>query len=64
MNTEASVKSAYDRGGADAYYCRRFRPHYYNGTERVEITDKASPEYAAYVQGAHDEVGTKDWGHE
>ena len=61
MNT-VSVKSAYDRGGADAYYRRPCRPHYYNGTERVEITDKESPEYQAYVQGARDEVGNKDWG--
>jgi len=60
---------AYDRGGADAYYGRRFDPHYYEGdtynSVRVAITDKTSEEYKSYAAGYQDTVDAgdfKDWG--
>jgi hypothetical protein len=59
----------YDRGGADAYYRRRFDPHYYAGdTEksfRVQIEDPESEDWKAYEAGFRDtkESGDlKDWG--
>lgn len=61
--------SAYDRGGADAYYRRSFSPHYYEGdtysSKRVEIVDRDSEEYKAYARGYQDAVYAgdfKDWG--
>jgi len=59
----------YDRGGADSYYRRSFDPHYWpDGTGfgvRIDITDRDSPEWAAYKQGYDDNesIGDyKDWG--
>ena len=56
----------YDRGAADAYYRRRFSPHYYEGStynsSYVEITDWDSPEYEAYAAGYREQTGEKDWG--
>ncbi len=57
---------AYDRGSADRYYGRGIDPHYYTGatyaSDRIEITDTASPEYAAYIQGYNEQTEEKDWG--
>jgi hypothetical protein len=61
--------SAYDRGGADAYYRRKFEPHYYRGdtynSERIELFDPESDVYKAYAKGYQDTVDAgdfKDWG--
>ena len=61
--------SAYDRGGADAYYRRKFEPHYYKGdsysSERIELLDPSTKDYQAYKQGYQDQVDSgdfKDWG--
>lgn len=46
--------SPYDRGAADAYYGRRFYPHYNawdKSPVRVEILDPDAPEYDAYMAG-------------
>lgn len=58
----------YDRGGADAYYRREFRPHYFkDGTyssEEVTI-EPGTPEHAAYTRGYMDTLASgdvKDWG--
>ena len=58
----------YDRGSADAYYGRPFRPHYfvgatYDSPEVIINHNKWSPEYAAYKLG-YDETpfNQKDWG--
>lgn len=58
----------YDRGSADSYYQRGEDPHYYVGdtysSERVEITDKDSEEYKAYMAGYNDNEklrNFKDW---
>ena len=59
---------AYDRGSADAYYGRPFRPHYFAGatyqSTEVIITDQVSPEYWAYCAGYEDTTDRKDWGDE
>jgi hypothetical protein len=59
--------SPYDRGSADAWYRRAFRPHKYpQGTyqcERVELTD---PEEIEAYRAGYEEMcaagGHKDWG--
>lgn len=61
---------ALDRGDADSYYHRGEDPHYFVGetgsSEKVEITDKDSEEYKAYMIGyLYNErvLGSfKDWG--
>lgn len=68
MPIEPNRKSGgpYDRGGADAYYGRRFNPHWWDGTTRKTIEPETEPEsYAAYYAGYWDtfEHGDrKDWG--
>lgn len=59
--------SAYDRGSADAWYGRPFRPHYFVGatyqSEEVIIRDEFSPEFEAYCAGYEESpFGQKDWG--
>lgn len=64
--------SPHDRGDADAYYRRKFRPHYFKyPTEKregtyEEITDLTEEERAAYTAGYEEafEIGGKDWGEE
>jgi hypothetical protein len=70
MNTEVKYNKRhggpYDRGSADAWYGRRFNPHYYSGDTRsstlIEITDDESPEYDAYRAGYNEQTDRKDWG--
>lgn len=62
--------SPYDRGRADSYYRRPFKPHWVNydappGDERILTIEKGTPEYDQYKQGFNDneEAGEyKDWG--
>lgn len=58
----------YDRGSADSYYRRGFRPHYFSGgtyqTPEILIKE-GTPEYEAYAAGYADneQAGNfKDWG--
>jgi hypothetical protein len=58
----------FDRGSADSYYGRPFRPHYFEGatysTSEV-IPAEGSEEYAAYEAGfMYNEMNgdKKDWG--
>lgn len=57
---------AYDRGSADRYYGRPFRPHYFVGSSynSEEITEEnmTSEEITAYTAGFEDETSRKDWG--
>ena len=57
---------AYDRGSADAYYCRLFDPHYYRGatyqSERVGLADMTAAEITAYTAGYNGTTERKDWG--
>jgi predicted HD phosphohydrolase len=44
----------YDRGGADSYYRRPFRPHYFAGAtyqSTEHVAEKGTPEYEAYKAG-------------
>lgn len=59
----------YDRGGADSYYRRGFKPHYYSGasmqSEEIPEVLMTSVEIDAYRAGynANEELGDfKDWG--
>ena len=59
----------YDRGGADSYYRRGCKPHYYtadtHNSTRVEREDMTDAEIRAYEAGYKDneEAGDfKDWG--
>jgi hypothetical protein len=59
----------YDRGGADSYYRRPFKPHYFRGKsyQSEMVTDLTPEETLAYSQGWADneEWGDhKDWGQE
>lgn len=55
----------YDRGSADSYYRRGFRPHYYTGgtytSERVEEADMTREQIAAYSAGYHDNEARGDY---
>jgi len=58
--------SAYDRGSADAWYGREFRPHYFTGdtyqSKEILIQDEASPEFEAYAAGYRDTpFAQKQW---
>jgi hypothetical protein len=59
----------YDRGGADSYYGRGFRPHYFVGdtyrSDVVELEDMTPEEITAYSAGYRDnedDGNFKDWG--
>ena len=60
--------SAWDRGGADSYYHRPPRPHYFTGAtyQSTEVlAQPGSPEWEAYMAGyEHNERygDKKDWG--
>ena len=58
----------FDRGSADAWYKRKFHPHYYvhdtHSSEYIKI-EEGTPEYEAYVAGwnyQHSLGDYKDWG--
>lgn len=57
----------FDRGGADYWYGRPFRPHYFEGAtyQSEEITDLDADQVAAYRAGydaAEAQGDQKDWG--
>jgi hypothetical protein len=63
-----NIKNAEDRGSADAYYGRRFNPHYLVpnefGGHVCEVVNEGTPEYEAYKNGYCNEHDRKDWGHD
>jgi len=59
----------YDRGGADSYYRRGFKPHYYSGgtmqSDEIPEALMTPDEIKAYTKGFDDneDLGDfKDWG--
>ena len=59
----------YDRGAADSYYRRGFKPHYYTGdtsqSERIEKDGMTNEQIEAYQAGYDDNEADgnyKDWG--
>lgn len=61
-----TVKSAADRGSADAYYGRKFNPHYLKPNEHgghdKQPVEKDTAEYDAYHHAYVNEDDRKDWG--
>jgi hypothetical protein len=58
----------YDRGRADAYYRRAYRPHYYKGatglSEEVSEEQMTKEEISAYWSGYEEAIRSgdfKDW---
>jgi hypothetical protein len=56
---------AYDRGSADSYYRRRFRPHYFKGgsyqSEEVTEDQMTAEEIEAYTAGYRDNEEAGDF---
>ena len=68
MTTEYDQRHGgpFDRGGADSYYGRPERPHYFEGGsyQSKEITDLTDDEVAAYMAGYEDNElygSKKEW---
>jgi hypothetical protein len=55
-----------DRGSADAYYRRPYRPHYFKGatydSEKVEKADMTKKEIAEYMAAYNAQTDFKDYG--
>jgi len=58
----------WDRGCADAYYCRVWQPHYYEGdtmnSAKVEMQDMSAEDIVAYTAGYNqtkDDGFVKEW---
>jgi hypothetical protein len=69
MRTDRGHGSPYDRGSADSYYQRSFRPHYfvrdtYNSDEiqQSEMTLEEVQEYTRGWQANQASGNFKDWG--
>lgn len=64
MTYDKSHGSPYDRGSADYYYSRQYKPHWYpEGTgrgERIEEADMTPEEIDAYDAGYKEETERKD----
>jgi hypothetical protein len=57
---------AYDRGSADSYYGREYRPHYFTGntyqSTEIEEVDMSEEEIAAYMAGYNETpFAQKEW---
>ena len=68
MRKHARHGGPYDRGAADAYYRRKFAPHYFKGatysSTMVEGCDMTADELMEYEQGwddAHAEGNYKEY---
>jgi len=69
MDYDTRHGGPYDRGGADSYYRRGFKPHYYSGgtmqSDEIPEVLMTKNELDAYQKGYDDneELGDfKDWG--
>ena len=55
-----------DRGSADRYYNRRYRPHYYEkhtgGSPRIEKENMTVEQILEYTKGYNEEIECKDYG--
>lgn len=58
--------SPYDRGSADRYYGRPYRPHFFAGGtgHTPRLTDLTPMQLEAYAAGYEEETDVKDWGTE
>jgi len=69
MRLDRGHGSPYDRGSADSYYQRSFRPHYFVGdthrSEEIQQSDMSLEECQEYIRGWQDNQASgnfKDWG--
>jgi len=69
MRLDRGHGSPYDRGSADSYYQRSFRPHYFVGdtyrSEEIQQSDMTLAECHEYIRGWQDNQASgnfKDWG--
>jgi hypothetical protein len=69
MDYDTRHGGPYDRGGADSYYRRGFKPHYYSGgtmqSDEIPEVLMTTNEVDAYRAGYNDneDLGDfKDWG--
>lgn len=69
MNTERRHGGPYDRGAADSYYQRSFRPHYFVGdtynSDEIQQSEMTLEEIEEYTRGWRENQEAqnfKDWG--
>ena len=65
MNYDSRHGGAYDRGSADRYYRRPFKPHFYLGatgmSTLIEEDSMTDTEISAYSAGYDEEYDQKDY---
>lgn len=69
MRLDREHGSPYDRGSADSYYQRPFRPHYFVGdtynSEEIQQSEMTLEEIEEYIRGWRENQAAgnfKDWG--
>jgi len=69
MRLDRGHGSPYDRGSADSYYQRSFRPHYFVGgtynSDEIQQSEMTLEEIAEYTRGWRENQASgnfKDWG--
>ena len=69
MRLDRGHGSPYDRGSADSYYQRSFRPHYFAGdtynSDEIQQSEMTFEEIQEYIRGWRENQASqnfKDWG--
>ena len=69
MRLDRGHGSPYDRGSADSYYQRSFRPHYFVGdtynSDEIQQSEMTFEEIQEYIRGWRENQAAqnfKDWG--
>ena len=69
MRLDRGHGSPYDRGSADSYYQRSFRPHYFVGetynSDEIQQSEMTFEEIEEYIRGWRENQAAqnfKDWG--
>ncbi len=69
MRLDRDHGSPYDRGSADSYYQRSFRPHYFVGdtynSDEIQQSEMTFEECEEYIRGWRENQAAgnfKDWG--
>ena len=69
MRLDRGHGSPYDRGSADSYYQRSFRPHYFVGdtynSDEIQQSEMTFEECEEYIRGWRENQAAqnfKDWG--
>ena len=68
MRLDREHGSPYDRGRADSYYQRQFRPHYFTGdtynSDEIQQSEMTFEEIEEYIRGwreNHEAKNYKEW---